>query len=157
MRKIQCADHFGKTRFCFPVTRGRPLARGRNEIPINLHSKIIIVDDDILQTGSSNLSNRSLRMDTECDVVLSSQGDGQGQERVRQGIRSIRDSLLAEHLGVPEEQVSEDLQRLGSLIELVDRTPASPRRRLARMDCEPKPVHSFFYPALKWIDPANPE
>src|SRR5260221_263185 len=53
--------------------------------------------------GSSNISNRSMGVDTECDVVV----EARGERRVAQAIRAFRDRLLAEHLGAKFE----DLQR----------------------------------------------
>ena len=37
---------------------------------IYVHAKIAIVDDRLLRVGSSNLNNRSQRLDSECDVTL---------------------------------------------------------------------------------------
>ena len=68
---------------------------------IDLHSKVMIVDDEWLRIGSSNISNRSMGVDTECDVVV----EARGERRVAQAIRAFRDRLLAEHLGAPIEEV----------------------------------------------------
>ncbi|HEY0275012.1 MAG TPA: phospholipase D-like domain-containing protein [Paenirhodobacter sp.] len=35
-----------------------------------MHAKVMIVDDRVLRVGSSNFNNRSLRLDSECDVIL---------------------------------------------------------------------------------------
>jgi phospholipase D1/2 len=35
----------------------------------------MIVDDEWLRIGSSNLSNRSMGVDSECDVTVEAQGD----------------------------------------------------------------------------------
>ena len=40
-----------------------------------VHSKAMVVDDTALRIGSANLCNRSMGMDTECDVLLESRGD----------------------------------------------------------------------------------
>ena len=61
---------------------------------LEIHSKVTIVDDEWLRIGSANLSNRSMGMDTECDVTLEAKGD----ERVKKAIRRYRDDRLAGHV-----------------------------------------------------------
>ncbi len=59
---------------------------------------MMIVDDEVLHVGSSNMNNRSMRLDTECDVTLDAAVPG--NESAAPTIRALRDRLLAEHLGV---------------------------------------------------------
>jgi phosphatidylserine/phosphatidylglycerophosphate/cardiolipin synthase-like enzyme len=40
------------------------------DAPICVHAKMTIVDDEVLHAGSSNMNNRSMRLDTECDVTI---------------------------------------------------------------------------------------
>jgi phospholipase D1/2 len=65
----------------------------------------------VLRIGSANLCNRSMGMDTECDVLVESRGDAQ----VAHTIRGFRDRLLAEHLGVSTENLVREIERTGSL------------------------------------------
>ena len=37
---------------------------------IDVHSKLMIVDDDIVRIGSANIANRSMGLDTECDLTI---------------------------------------------------------------------------------------
>ena len=67
----------------------------------------MIVDDEFLRIGSANFSNRSMGLDTECDVAIEARGD----ERVAKAIREFRNMLLGEHLGVPPERVDRRLRR----------------------------------------------
>src|SRR5262249_54964408 len=67
----------------------------------DLHSKLMIVDAELVRIGSANFSNRSMGLDTECDAVIEARGD----ERIARVIRGFRNELLAEHLGVKAEQV----------------------------------------------------
>ena len=59
-----------------------------------IHSKVMTIDDKYLVIGSSNLSNRSMTLDTEIDTVLYG-NTPENQARVAQ----IRNDLLAEHTG----------------------------------------------------------
>lgn len=86
-------DHARRFRLYHPYTAGGA--------PIYAHAKIMIVDDRVLRLGSSNMNNRSLRLDTECDLAIEARG---AEEAAR--IVAIRDDLLAEHLGLPVERVS---------------------------------------------------
>lgn len=78
---------------------------------IDVHSKVMIVDDEVLRVGSANLCNRSMGMDTECDVALEARGD----PRIAAVIRGFRNRLLAEHLGETPERVEQELARFGLL------------------------------------------
>ena len=60
---------------------------------------MLIVADRLLRIGSSNLNNRSMGLDTECDIAIEA---ADGDEAMRREILRIRDGLLAEHLGVPQ-------------------------------------------------------
>lgn len=76
-------------------------------------------DDGQLRVGSANLSNRSLRLDTECDVVVDADANpGMGLDRV---IDNVRNDLLAEHLGVPSTRIAELTDQTGSLVQTIER------------------------------------
>jgi phosphatidylserine/phosphatidylglycerophosphate/cardiolipin synthase-like enzyme len=75
-------DRHGRLRIYHPHTKGGT--------PIYVHAKVLVIDDDLIRVGSSNFNNRSLRLDTECDVTIEHDGDR---------ISAIRDDLIAEHLG----------------------------------------------------------
>jgi phospholipase D1/2 len=78
---------------------------------LDVHSKLMIVDDRVLRVGSANLCNRSMSIDTECDVAIESRGEA----RVAEVITTFRDGLLAEHLGVPREALQRKAREMGSL------------------------------------------
>lgn len=85
--------------------------------PIYVHSKLMIVDDEILRIGSSNMNNRSMGLDSECDVFLDAQRPGNGH--IVPAIRQLRIGLLAEHCGLPREMVGELLDRHGSMSGMI--------------------------------------
>lgn len=80
--------------------------------PIYVHSKLMIVDDHILRVGSSNMNNRSMGLDSECDIALDCAAD--------ETIRSLRERLMAEHLGTTPEIVRQMFDETGSLIDTVE-------------------------------------
>jgi phosphatidylserine/phosphatidylglycerophosphate/cardiolipin synthase-like enzyme/uncharacterized membrane protein YdjX (TVP38/TMEM64 family) len=115
--ELQKADRHGRLRVYFPhhPRLGRQC--------INVHSKVLVVDDDLMCAGSANLNNRSLALDSECNLAVESGGD----DARRQGIARLRDRLLAEHLGVPPAEVARALAREGSLIAAIERLRGSGR------------------------------
>lgn len=100
IQRLKAADHRGRFHVYYPHIAG--LADGTC---IDVHSKLMIVDDEWLRIGSANLSNRSMGLDSECDVVIEAQGD----PRVMEAIRGLRLQLLAEHMGETIEHVAGEL------------------------------------------------
>jgi phosphatidylserine/phosphatidylglycerophosphate/cardiolipin synthase-like enzyme len=84
--------------------------------PIYVHSKLMIVDNEIVRVGSSNMNNRSMRFDRECDVAFEA-GDS---EEMRGRIAAFRADLLAEHLGVSACTVADEMAQSGSLIAAIE-------------------------------------
>ncbi len=115
-------DRFGRLRVYTPVTAG--------EQPIYVHAKIMIVDDRLLRVGSSNLNNRSMGYDTECDLALETDDD---DTHLSHTIRSFRARLLAEHLGTSPEQVSAVMAEKRSLIAAIEAL-SGPGRSLRPFD-----------------------
>jgi phosphatidylserine/phosphatidylglycerophosphate/cardiolipin synthase-like enzyme/uncharacterized membrane protein YdjX (TVP38/TMEM64 family) len=104
--RLKEADGRGRFHVYTPHIPG--LAEG---LCLDVHSKAMIVDDRCLRIGSANLCNRSMSIDTECDVVIESRGEA----RVAQVIADFRDRLLSEHLGVPREALQRKLRESGSM------------------------------------------
>lgn len=72
----------------------------------------MIIDDEIIRVGSSNINNRSMRFDRECDVAFEAQGDN----ALRRRIAAFRSDLLGEHLGVEAAEVETAMNLAGSAI-----------------------------------------
>ncbi|GAA0295640.1 phospholipase D-like domain-containing protein [Sphingomonas oligophenolica] len=107
-RALKLRDRQDRLRIYHPFTAGGT--------PIYVHAKILIADDRILRVGSSNVNNRSLRLDTECDLSIDAHGEGAETAQIRR----IRDGLIAEHLGLDIGQVSQAIDESGSLIATIE-------------------------------------
>ncbi|MDB5372184.1 MAG: phospholipase [Belnapia sp.] len=107
---LRRTDPHGRFRIYHPVT-----AQGQ---PIYVHAKVLVVDDQVLRVGSSNMNNRSMRLDTECDVVIDAAQPGNAA--AEQSILAVRDGLLAEHLGQTPEVVVQRIAETGSLIRAIE-------------------------------------
>jgi phosphatidylserine/phosphatidylglycerophosphate/cardiolipin synthase-like enzyme/uncharacterized membrane protein YdjX (TVP38/TMEM64 family) len=109
-RRLMDADTAGRLRLVYPI------ASRAHDVPTFVHSKVMIVDDELVRIGSANFARRSMGMDSECDLAVEAGGDAQ----VRSGIRRIRDRLAAEHLGLAVDAVSLEMERTGSLCAVID-------------------------------------
>jgi len=121
------------------------------ETCLNVHSKIMVVDDDVLTIGSCNLSNRSLGFDTECNLAI----EARGQPRLRAAIARVRDRLLGEHLDADPERVGVALARGGSLIGAIE-TLVRGERRLVPLEPSLSPDLDALVPDAAVIDPDGP-
>lgn len=121
------ADEYRRLRLLYPAA-SRSL-----DVATFIHSKVMVVDDELARIGSANLSRRSMGVDSECDLAVEAGGD----ERVQEGIRQIRDRLLAEHLGLQPEDVARGVESAGSLRAFLD-TRLDTDRTLARIDVADK-------------------
>jgi phosphatidylserine/phosphatidylglycerophosphate/cardiolipin synthase-like enzyme/uncharacterized membrane protein YdjX (TVP38/TMEM64 family) len=108
LKKLRDADKHGRFHAYFPHIPGLPEGQC-----CDLHSKLMIVDDEVLRIGSANFSNRSMGLDTECDAIVEARGD----ERIARVIRGFRDALLAEHLDRPREHVESAIAEAGGSVQ----------------------------------------
>jgi len=128
IKDLQAADSGGKFHVYYPHVEG--LVAGTC---VEMHSKMMAVDDEWLRIGSANLSNRSMGLDTECDAVI----EAGGRRAVRDAIRGLRDRLLAEHLGLPVDAVARELASAGSMHGAIAAL-SSERRTLKPLDALPE-------------------
>jgi phospholipase D1/2 len=119
VRELREADVHGRLRVVYPDVGG--LCEGTC---LDIHSKVMAVDDEWLRIGSANLSNRSMGMDTECDVTLEAEGD----PGVKQAIRQFRDCLLAEHSDCQVEDVAREVKRAGTMAAAIESLGSDLRR-----------------------------
>jgi uncharacterized membrane protein YdjX (TVP38/TMEM64 family) len=118
---LRAKDHSGRLRLLAPrVTEGTEVSS------VSVHAKVLVIDDTLAKIGSSNFSNRSMGLDTECDLAIEAT-DGPSAAFVS----SVRDRLVAEHLGLPADEVAARLAGGGSLCRLIDGQPAAAGRSLA--------------------------
>jgi phospholipase D1/2 len=105
---VRKADRYGRFGMYFPVTEGGT--------PIYVHAKVLVADDRFLRVGSSNLNNRSMGYDTECDISVEV-----SDAATRDRIVTLRDDLLAEHLGVTPGTIARTIAAHGgSLIQTIE-------------------------------------
>jgi len=98
-------DHARRFRVFVPRTSGGT--------PIYVHAKLMIIDDEIVRVGSSNMNNRSMGLDTEADVFIDAARPG--NDHAAPAIARLRRRLLAEHCGISEAAIEALLSEHGSM------------------------------------------
>lgn len=146
--KLRAADRASRYALYCP----RHACDAARDVCINVHSKVLVVDDELLTIGSANLSDRSMCYDTECNLALEAKGD----PRVRAFIAGVRARLLGEHLGIAPDDVLAATAQGESLHDAI-RTLSDPQRR--HLDViEPRldPALDNVLPGHDVVDPAEP-
>ena len=145
--RLQRADAHGRYRLLYPYVPGL-------EKPnlLNVHSKVLIADDELCSVGSANFNNRSMGFDTECNIAI----EARGEARIQRAIAGLRNRLLAEHLGTePATLAAETARQGGSVISTIDALKR-PGRTLAPIDPTVAPDIDALMPATAFIDPERP-
>ncbi|MDR5754695.1 MULTISPECIES: VTT domain-containing protein [unclassified Caballeronia] len=131
-----------------------PSVPGLGEHFVNVHSKLMIVDDELLLVGSANLNNRSMVLDTECNIAI----DAAGDPRIQAAIARMRDTLLAEHLGCTADDVARERAArdgMNAAIEALQKN-ADEHRTLERLNPTVSADLDQLIPPEALIDPETP-
>ncbi len=121
-----------------------PDREGLGDDCIRLHTKLAIIDDQLLQVGSANLANRSMGLDTECDLALEASSAAH-----EVAIAQVRARLVAEHLG----KRAEDVAAHPSPGEAIARLHGGERTLVPFPDQEPR---NSLVPDPELFDPEQP-
>lgn len=133
--------------------RVRVLTAQSHGVAVNIHAKLMAIDDRLFTVGSANLANRSMGVDTETNIVIE-------RPDADPVIRSWRHRLLAEHLGREPDEVAACEAELGSTIAMIERL--SDRRaahHLAPLVLEDRPIPepiSDLIDVTEYADPPEP-
>ena len=151
LRTVEGLDRQDRFLICHPVTRA-----GR---PIYVHAKILIVDDWLMRVGSSNLNNRSMGFDTECDLAVSIDA---ADARRRRTVTRVRNDLLAEHLDCTPQAVQAAIDAaggslIGAIATLSRQNAGRGLRRLERVVPAPTNILEDFVAESRLLDPDRPE
>jgi phospholipase D1/2 len=145
IEKLRTADRHHHLRIVYPYVQGLP-----QDTCIDVHAKLMIVDDDIVRIGSANLANRSMGLDTECDLAIAAQG----RIEVEDAIRQLRCELMGEHLGAQAADVQAAVERTGNLAGAIDLLQR-PERTLKELTSLPQ-VSDAVLNVASVADPERP-
>jgi phosphatidylserine/phosphatidylglycerophosphate/cardiolipin synthase-like enzyme/uncharacterized membrane protein YdjX (TVP38/TMEM64 family) len=128
IERLRRNDRHGRFNVYYPHVPG--LAEG---CCVDVHSKLMVVDERVLRIGSANLCNRSFGLDTEADVAIESRG----RPQIANAVRRFRDRVIAEHLDVPPEKFALEVARTGTLNGAI-KALATEERSLRPLDSLPE-------------------
>jgi len=144
LRSLKRWDRYDRLRVYYPALDGQ-----EDDGILLVHAKLMIIDDRFLRLGSANLNNRSMGLDTECDVVIEAD-----RPETRQAIARCRERLIAEHLDLDPAMVRETMRQENSVIRTIEKLNRQSGRCLCPIDVRPGPTHSF--PGTRLLDPERP-
>ncbi|MEN8762881.1 MAG: VTT domain-containing protein, partial [Thiogranum sp.] len=145
VKQLCKADRHERLRLYYPQ-----LSSG-SDISLMVHAKLMVIDDRLLRVASSNLSNRSMGLDGECDLAI----EVEPGTDTAQAIRRLREQLIAEHLGVEPAALDEAMQREHSLIKAIESLRGG-ERTLQPLDTAVDPDIDQLVPESALIDPERP-
>jgi phosphatidylserine/phosphatidylglycerophosphate/cardiolipin synthase-like enzyme/uncharacterized membrane protein YdjX (TVP38/TMEM64 family) len=145
MQRLEAAGVNDRVALLYPSLPSDDTGEG-----VMVHAKFTVVDDWLLRVGSANLNNRSMGMDSECDLALEAASDDQ-----RRGIVAIRDRLLGEHLGVKPDKVAAAIADSASFLDAV-RGLSDGARSLKRIHLDDVPDDELARYVEKLADPERP-
>ncbi|MCU0893332.1 MAG: VTT domain-containing protein [Rhodospirillales bacterium] len=108
---LRRADRHGRLRVLCPLN---------GDVAIHVHAKMMIADDRLVRIGSANLSNRSMGLDSECDIAIEAEDPGV--------VRHLLARLVGEHTGRSAEEAEAAIERTGALIRAIEELDGQERR-----------------------------
>ena len=139
------SDRQGRLRTYYPRIAEEP------ECTLMVHAKVMVIDDDFVRVGSSNLSNRSMGLDSECDLAMAADTN----EAVRSAIVLFRNRLISEHTGSHIGAVAYAIRKTGSLIKAIESLSDSERTLVEFSGDVPTEVDRWV-PESELLDPEKP-
>jgi len=146
LKRLRAADRFRRLAVYCPVIHGL------DNLCLSVHSKVMVVDDRFVRIGSANVANRSLGLDTECDLAF----EAEGRTDVVAEIDKFRNMLLAEHLGVAPENLASAIRERGSMIAAIESLRGGSARTLDPVDATVSELLDRMIPDSAVIDPEAP-
>jgi phosphatidylserine/phosphatidylglycerophosphate/cardiolipin synthase-like enzyme/uncharacterized membrane protein YdjX (TVP38/TMEM64 family) len=143
LKRLRAADRFGRLHVYYPVVEDET-------VQVRVHSKVCFIDDRLLRVGSANLNNRSMGLDTECDLAVEAE-----EPAGENSIANLRNRLLAEHLGVSPEKVAQEYSAERSLVRAIEKLRGG-KRTLGILDGSVSPALDDMIPEAAIIDPERP-
>src|ERR1051325_5006530 len=143
LTRLRAAARYHRLHVYYPVVPGV-------EKPLRIHAKLCVVEQRLVRIGSANLNNRSMGLDTECDLAIEATED-----RVTETIAGFRNRLLAEHLGTSPERVAAECQQTGSVVRAIEKLRGG-ERNLDGLEVTVSEHLESLAPDSALIDPERP-
>lgn len=145
IQRLRAADAHGRFSAWTPLTE-----RGG---VIVVHSKVTIIDDRFLRVGSTNLNNRSCGFDTECDVAVEAEREG---DATCAFVKAFRHRLISHFAGVTTAAYAAAEAVFGGEVASTIRALDPEGRRFAPLAVKPAPRMSKLIAEWQLGDPFSP-
>jgi phosphatidylserine/phosphatidylglycerophosphate/cardiolipin synthase-like enzyme/uncharacterized membrane protein YdjX (TVP38/TMEM64 family) len=145
LQRLQESDRHGRLRIYYASVPGT-----QSQF-VQIHSKVMVVDERLLTIGSANLSNRSMGLDSECNLVL----EAGAADRQREAIARFRNRLLGEHLDCDGDTIAETLAQRDSLIDTIEQLAGGERSLKPMAPATPEELDNLV-PDQQLLDPEQP-
>ncbi len=146
LQRLRAADRYGR----FAVYYAAHPDIGDQSI--NLHAKIMVSDDRFLRIGSANLNNRSMGLDTECDLALEAPPN---RPQVVEALKGFRNRLLSQHLDCETDEIDARIRAQGSVIAAIEALRHS-GRSLQPLEPRLPDLDEAYLAEIKLADPQQP-
>ena len=145
VKQLHQADHADRLRLYYPQLASTM------DTTLMVHAKLMVVDDRLLRVASSNLSNRSMGFDSECDLAIEADVGSDAHH----AIQELRRTLICEHLGIETDQLRDSEREHASLIGAIEAHRGA-ERTLQRLHTDVDPDIDQLVPESALIDPERP-
>ena len=145
LRDLHEADRHDRLRVYYARLSSEP------HVSLMVHAKVMVIDDAFARVASSNLSNRSMGLDSECDLAVASTD----ARDLGEPIAAFRRRLLAEHLGVSVDALAAAEEEHDGLIAAIESLRGG-ERTLQPLDAGIPAEVDEWVPDAALLDPEKP-
>jgi uncharacterized membrane protein YdjX (TVP38/TMEM64 family) len=141
--ELQVEDPHGRLHVYVPMV---PRSDGESE-DVKVHAKVCVVDGRIARVGSANVTERSMGLDRETDLVVCNDAGSALAWR-------LVGTLVGEHLGRPPDEVVASIRERG-LVRTIESNAHEPRR-LRAYEPQTSELVDHLVPRSDLVDPPAP-
>ena len=109
-------------------------------VPVDVHAKVLIVDDEWLTVGSANINRRGFRYEAEINAAILN----------KKTARDLRIRLMAEHLKIPDRDAEAKLGDIDAAFQLWEKHCAANEQAIANGQVAASNVHHFDQKAFNF-------
>ncbi len=145
LEKLVAADVHGRLGAFYPHVADN----SGNESQVYVHAKALICDDRVVMVGSANLSNRSMKVDSEVMLAL-------GLDEATPMAPGLLRRLLAVHLAKSEDEIQSSLEATESINKTIRQLREGNLHKLRDLDCKRLGLVWRKLADSKLLDPDEP-
>lgn len=146
--KLRAADEHHRFHVYYPDDD-----RLEGDLYINVHAKIMVVDSKFLRIGSANLNNRSMGLDTECDLSIDATDDPSNQKKIAELV--VR--MASHFIETTVDNFNETWRQTRSLARTIQIASEGKRKSLRSLNIEPSLDQiDAMVTEIELVDPERP-